>query len=82
MKKKANIRNRYNQVPHLSRDTIRESDKTTRKHHIQESQEVSPFPEGDQKATRYRQDRHWRAIKEECKVLDCDCVEYATILML
>ena len=29
-----------------------ESDKSTRKHHIQESQEVSPFPTGDHKAAR------------------------------
>ena len=41
--KKAKIRNRYNQVPHLTRDTVWESGKYTRKHYIQESQEVSPF---------------------------------------
>ena len=40
--KKAKIRNRYNQVPHLTWGSIRESDKNTRKHHTQESQEVSP----------------------------------------
>ena len=40
--KKANIRNGYNQVPHLTQDTIWESDKYTRKH-IQESQKDSPF---------------------------------------
>ena len=33
---KANIRNRYNQVPELTQDTILESDKYTRKHHIYE----------------------------------------------
>ena len=33
-----------------------EGDKHTRKHHIQESQEVSPFPTGDHKAARNRQD--------------------------
>ena len=43
-------------VPHLTRDTIWESYKNTRKHHTQESQEVSPFPVGDHKATRNRQD--------------------------
>ena len=42
--KKTKIRN--NQVPHLTRDTIWESDKNTRKHHSQESQGVSPFPAG------------------------------------
>ena len=36
---KAKIKNRYNQVPHLTRNTIWESDKNTRKHHTQE-----PFP--------------------------------------
>ena len=30
----------------------RESDKDTRIHHTQESQKVSPFPAGDQKAAR------------------------------
>ena len=40
VRKKANIRNRYNQVPHLTQDIIRESDKNTRKHYTQESQEV------------------------------------------
>ena len=56
VKKKAKIRNRYNQVQHLTRDTIWESDKNTRKHHTQESQEVSPFPAGDHKAARNRYD--------------------------
>ena len=37
-------------------DTIPESDKNTRKHHIQENQEVSPFPAGDHKVARNRQD--------------------------
>ena len=52
---KAKIRNRYNQVPHLTQDTIWKSDKKTRKHHIQESQEVRPFPAGDHKAAVTRQ---------------------------
>ena len=47
---KAKIRNRYNQVQHLTQDTEWESDKNTRKHHIQESQEVSPSLTGDHKA--------------------------------
>ena len=47
--KGANIRNRYNQVPHLTKDTnwkvtISQLDTTN------ESQEVSPFPAGDHKA--------------------------------
>ena len=50
VRKKANIRNRHNQVLHLTQDTTWESDKNTRKHHIQESQEVSPFTTGDHNA--------------------------------
>ena len=47
--KGAKIRNRYNQVPHLTQDTNGkvtdlQSDTTN------ESQEVSPFPAGDHKA--------------------------------
>ena len=45
--KKAKIRNRYNQVPHLTQDTTWESDKNTRKHHIQKCLEVSPFLTGN-----------------------------------
>ena len=56
VKKKANIRNQYNQVLHLTWDTIWENDKNTRKHHTQESQEDSPFPAGDYKTARNRQD--------------------------
>ena len=47
--KGAKIRNRYNQVPHLTQDTngkvINSQLDTTN-----ESQEVSPFPAGDHKA--------------------------------
>ena len=53
-RKKAKIQNRYNQVPHLTQDTIWGRNKNTRKHHIQESQEVSHFPVGGQKG--YKQD--------------------------
>ena len=45
----AKIRNRYNQVPHLTQDTngkVTNSQLDTTK----ESQEVSPFPAGDHKA--------------------------------
>ena len=45
----ANIRNRYNQVPHLTQDTngkVTNSQLDT----TNESQEVSPFPAGDHKA--------------------------------
>ena len=43
VKKEATIRNRYNQILHLTQDTIWESDKNTRKHDTQKSQEVSSF---------------------------------------
>ena len=45
----AKIRNRYNQVPHLTQKTngkVTKSQLDT----TNESQEVSPFPEGDHKA--------------------------------
>ena len=45
----AKIRNRYNQVPHLTQDTNGESDKLTADT-TNESQEVSTFPAGDHKA--------------------------------
>ena len=52
--KKAKIRNLYNQVPYLTQYITWDSDKNTRKHHIQDSQEVSPFPAGDHKAAMNR----------------------------
>ena len=55
VRNKTKIRNRYNQIPHPTQDTIWENDKNTRKHYIRESQEVSPFPAGDHKAARKRQ---------------------------
>ena len=54
--KGAKIRNGYNQVPHLTQDTTWESDKSTIKHHTQESQEFIPFPAGDHKTAMNRQD--------------------------
>ena len=47
--KGAKIRNRYNQVPHLTQDT---NEKVTNSQldTTNESQEVSPFPAGDHKA--------------------------------
>ena len=60
VRKKAKIRNRFIQVPQLIKDTVGESDKYKRKHHIQESQEVSPFPQGYITQTRrqYGKDKH------------------------
>ena len=48
--------NQYNQVPHLTRDTIWKVTKTQGNITQQESQEVSPFPAGDHSAERNRQD--------------------------
>ena len=56
IKKKVKIRNRYNQVPNLTQDKTWESGYNTRKHHIKESQEVSPFQAGGHKAAMIRQD--------------------------
>ena len=50
------VRSRQNQIPHLTPDTIGESDKNLRKHHTQESREVGPFPADDHKAARNRHD--------------------------
>ena len=49
VERKAKIRCRYNQVPYLTWNTIWESDKA-QENTTQESQEVSPFQEGDHKA--------------------------------
>ena len=48
-RKGGKIWNRYNQVPHLTQDTVWESDKY-KKNQIYESQEVSIFTAGDHKA--------------------------------
>ena len=40
----------------LNQDNTWESNKNTINHHTQESQEVSPFPAGDHKATANRQE--------------------------
>ena len=47
--KGAKIRNRYNQVPHLTQDT-NEKVTNSQSNTTNESQEVSPFPAGDHKA--------------------------------
>ena len=54
--KQAKIRNQCNQVHHKTSNTTWESVKNTWKHHIQESQEVSPSPEVDHKAAMNRQE--------------------------
>ena len=57
VKKKLKVRNRYNQVPHMTQDTVWEGYINKRKHHIQGSQEASPYPIGDHKTARKRYDR-------------------------
>ena len=47
--KDAKIRNRYNQVPHLTQDTNRKVT-NSKLDTTNESQEASPFPTGDHKA--------------------------------
>ena len=48
VKKRAKIRNRYNQAPHLNQDTNRKVT-NSQLDTTNESQEVSPFPAGDHK---------------------------------
>ena len=65
--KGAKIRNRYNQVPHLTQDTngkVTNSQLDT----TNESQEVSPFPAGDLKAhINRRSQRHSKHKTEKIK---------------
>ena len=49
VRKRAKIRNRYNQVPHLTQDTNVKAT-NSQLDITNESQEVSPFPAGDHKA--------------------------------
>ena len=60
VRKAANIRNRYNQVPHLTQDTTWESDKNTTKHHKQESRGQPPA--GDHKAATNRRESTRKSI--------------------
>ena len=53
VRKTARIRNQYNEVPHLSQDTKRESNNITINIKIN-SQEVRPFPSGGNKAAMNR----------------------------
>ena len=50
VRKRAKIRNRYNQSPHLTQDTSGKVT-TSQLDITNESQEVSPFPAGDHKAS-------------------------------
>ena len=52
VKRKASIGNLYNQVSHLTQETIWVSDKNTRTHNTQYIKEVNPFLADDHKAKR------------------------------
>ena len=67
--KGAKIRNRYNQVPHLTQDT---NGKVTRSQldTTNDSQEVSPFPAGDHKAHRNRRAQRHSKHKTETNIKD------------
>ena len=56
-KKRAKIRNRYNQVPHLTQDTNGKVT-TSQLELTYEGQEVSPFPAGDHKSSINRHHRN------------------------
>ena len=67
--KGAKIRNRYNQVPHLTQDTngkVAKSQLDT----TNESQEVSPFPAGDHKAHKSRRTQRHSKRKTEKNIKD------------
>ena len=53
VRKEAKIKRQYNQVPHLTQDTTRESNKNII-NIPNKSQEVSPFPVSDHKAAMNR----------------------------
>ena len=63
-RKRAKIRNRYNQVPHLTKDITRESDMHTIRHHKREPR-VSPYPAVDHKASINRRARKYNKHKTE-----------------
>ena len=62
--KGAKIKNRYNQVPHLTQDT---NEKVTNSQldYTNESQEVSPVPAGDHKAHMNRRTQRYSKHKTE-----------------
>ena len=64
VRKRANIRNRYNQAPHLTQETNGEVT-TTQLDITNESQDVSPFLAGDHKASINRRARKHNKKKTE-----------------
>ena len=77
--KGANIRNRYNQVPHLTQDT---NGKVTNSHldTKNESQEVSPFQAGDHKAHINRRAQRHNKHKTEKKPIKDPLKKYYQLL--
>ena len=67
--KGAKIRNRYNQVPHLTQDTNGKVKKLTADT-TNESQKVSPFPAGDRKAQINRRAQRHSKHKTEQNIKD------------
>ena len=68
VRKRAKIRKRYNQAPHLTQDT--NGKVTTSQLDItNESQEVSPFPAGDHKVLINRRAREHNKNKTEKNVI-------------
>ena len=64
VRKRAKIRNLYNQAPHLPQDTNGKVT-TSQLDFTNESQEVSPFPTGDHKASINRLAQKHNKIKTE-----------------
>ena len=64
VRKRSKIWNRYNQAPHLTKDTNRKMT-TSQLDITNESQEVSPFPAGDHKASFNRRVRKHNKNKTE-----------------
>ena len=64
VRKRAKIRYQYNQAPHLTQDTNRK-ETMSQLDITKESQEVSPFPAGDHKASINRRARKHNESKTE-----------------
>ena len=71
VRKRIKIRNRYNQAPHLTQGTNGKV-ATSQLDITNESQEVSPFPTGDHKASINRRARKQSKNKTEKMSFKCD----------
>ena len=68
--KGAKIRNRYNQVPHLTQDTNRKVTNSQQLDTTNESQEVRTFPSGDHKVQINRRPQRHNKHKTEKNIKD------------